>query len=942
MEQPTTDQSQSDEGLTALVSIVNRFEEAWQRGLTPEIEQYLPAAGSSLWRRTLVELIQIDLEYRLKAERDTRVKDYLGRYPDLTPRELDRSPSVDRGHSRTQAGSVEWNTNPAAGGSPGWVERTQIHPVPTQADCHPAVGRRSASAGPEPADGWNRYALIRMHAEGGIGQVWIAHDHDLDREVALKRLQPAGAESAAAQARFLREARVTGQLQHPGIVPVYELCQARERADPFYTMRLIKGRTLTQAIQANHQNRKDGRAGRLDLRELIGAYLSVCQTIAYAHSRGVIHRDIKGDNIVLGGFGEVMVVDWGLAKVVGEPDPQPSQDREASSQPMGRPEDRARAATVEGSILGTPSYMSPEQAAGRIELIEPRTDVYGLGAILYEILTAEPPFRGNLRDVLRRVVEETPVPPRRLAADISPALECICLKCLAKAPGDRYASAAELAKDVQRYLADEPVSAFAEPWTFKVRRWVGRHRTLATATAATLIVATAILSVTTLVLERANEREALTRSKEEAHYQLASLAVDRFFTKVSENPRLKAYGLETLRRDLLREARGFFERLARERDGDPRVEADRARNFLRLARITEELGEPGEATACSLQGQSIFTELTQRYPRSSEYREGLAMAFESLGRSYGADLQLDKARTAFLDANSVWEQLVRDHLKEPRYRYRNAVTLNQLGRLLCVKLRELSASENVLNASLSLCRQLVEEDPDSLEYRNQLAEALLMIGVARSDREFDQVKGLLDEALEIREKRVVDHPDVPEFQADLVDACVLIASSYSNARMPERVQEIYERIRRISDDLARKHPDVPVFVENRCLIEILSSIPALSISRDHARATAAAEAAVAGAPRSGLVMLYAACCFSLASESARADQHLPASERDHRAEQYQIQAMNLLSAARAKKLFDQPWYRSGLEADPDLQPLRGRPDFQKLVREVNAEAARPR
>src|SRR5262249_9007006 len=161
-----------------------------------------------------------------------------------------------------------------------------------------------------------RYSLIGLHAEGGIGQIWKAHDRDLDREVALKRLQPDSAVSTAARARFLKEARVTGHLQHPGVGPVDERCQAATEHEPFHAMRLIEGRTLREAIQEYHQKRKEGRAGPLDLRELLGAFLSVCQTIAYAHSRGVIHRDIKGQNVVLGGFGEVMVVDWGLAKIL--------------------------------------------------------------------------------------------------------------------------------------------------------------------------------------------------------------------------------------------------------------------------------------------------------------------------------------------------------------------------------------------------------------------------------------------------------------------------------------------------------------------------------------------------------------------------------------------------------------------------------------------------
>ena len=606
----------------------------------------------------------------------------------------------------------------------------------------------------------------------------------------------------------------------------------------------------------------------------------------------MIHRDIKGQNVVLGGFGEVMVVDWGLAKIIGEPEIKTGYDSDLPGPPPPVPTEVVPLTrTIEGEILGTPSYMAPEQAEGRIEQIDPRSDVYGLGGILYEILTGEPPFQGRLVEILRKVVDEPPVPPRRLVASVSPALEGICMKCLAKSPEDRYASVSDLAKDVQCYLADQPVSAFHEPLTLKVRRWVGRHRTLTTATAAALLVATLSLATTTVFLERANLREAQARTKAEANFQLAREVVNRFFTKVSEDPRLKAYGLEKLRHDLLDEARRFFDRLSREEGAEPRVAAERGRNLLLLAKVTDELGEPSEATSSSLQAQSLFTELVRRDPARREFREGLAMALDSLGRSYGGDLQLDKAKAAFQDATAVWEQLARDHPAEPRYRYRNAVSLNGLGRLLCMKLRDLSESEKALNASLSLCRRLVKDHPDRPDFRNQLAEALLMIGVARSDREIDQVQGLLEEALEIRETLVNEHPDVPEYQADLLDACVWIATSYSNARIPARVQTISERIRRISEDLARKHPDVPVFVENRYLIEILSSIPALSISGDHVRAMAAAEAAVARAPRSGVVMLYAACCYSLASEAALRDQHLPAAERSQRAERDRIRAM---------------------------------------------------
>jgi len=292
-----------------------------------------------------------------------------------------------------------------------------------------------------------RYIRLEKHGEGGMGRVWVARDIALDRDVALKELRPEYVENPTALARFLREARITGQLEHPGIVPVYELARFDDDQHPFYTMRLVKGRTLTQACQEYYEAKAAGTKSTSDLPALLHAFVVVCNTVGFAHSRGVIHRDLKGQNVILGDFGEVLVLDWGLAKLMTGQDAL--DERHDESEPSDSDD---AGLTQQGHAMGTPASMAPEQAAGRLEEVDHRTDIYGLGTILYEILTGRPPFVGiSTRDVLRQVLEEEPPPPRQLCSDTPLGLESVCLRALAKKPADRYDAAKELAEAVQQW-----------------------------------------------------------------------------------------------------------------------------------------------------------------------------------------------------------------------------------------------------------------------------------------------------------------------------------------------------------------------------------------------------------------------------------------------------------------------------------------------------------
>src|SRR5262249_39412192 len=308
----------------------------------------------------------------------------------------------------------------------------------------------SYAVGSATSDG-QRFRVLRPHARGGLGAVFVAMDTELHREVALKQILDSHADDETSRHRFLLEAEITGGLEHPGIVPVYGLGTYGD-GRPYYAMRFIKGDSLNEAIGRFHSGEPALHApGRrsLELHKLLHRFVDVCNAIDYAHSRGVLHRDIKPGNIIVGRHGETLVVDWGLAKATGQSDPAAGERTLRPSSASGSAE------TLPGSALGTPAYMSPEQAEGDLEHPGPRSDVYSLGATLYCLLTGRPPFAGDAVEVIPRVQRGDYRPPRAIDPSIDRALEAICHQAMALKPEDRYGSCRALAEDVERWMADE-------------------------------------------------------------------------------------------------------------------------------------------------------------------------------------------------------------------------------------------------------------------------------------------------------------------------------------------------------------------------------------------------------------------------------------------------------------------------------------------------------
>ncbi len=375
----------------------------------------------------------------------------------------------------------------------------------------------------------SRYVLKGEVGRGGMGSVLKVFDSDLRRNLAMKVILGNGPTAGSGGVpevaterltRFIDEAQVTGQLDHPGVVPVHELGVDSE-GRVYFTMRLVKGIDLKRVFELVH----DGKEGWTTPRAL-GVLLKVCEAMSFAHDKGVVHRDLKPANVMVGKYGEVYVMDWGLARVEGREDSRNLRlgaDTSISLSELVTDRGDAKESgldspvvTMDGTVVGTPFYMPPEQAEGRVDEVGARSDVYALGAMLYHLLTSQLPYlrpgsRPSPHTILAAVMHGPPTPVLELAPDTPAELAAICEKAMRRDAADRYADMGELAEDLRAFLEDRVVSAYRTGPIVELRKWVRRNRTLAATSTVALVTVVAVLSISSFWLKK--ERDESERQR---------------------------------------------------------------------------------------------------------------------------------------------------------------------------------------------------------------------------------------------------------------------------------------------------------------------------------------------------------------------------------------------------------------------------------------------
>jgi tetratricopeptide (TPR) repeat protein len=516
--------------------------------------------------------------------------------------------------------------------------------------------------------------------------------------------------------------------------------------------------------------------------------VQAAEALEHAHQQGIVHRDIKPANMMIDARGSLWITDFGLARFQAE-----------------------TGLTMSGDLLGTLRYMSPEQAAGLRTVIDERTDLYSLGVTLYELLTLQPAIEGSDRaDLLRRIATEEPRSLRRLNPSVPADLETILLKAMAKEPVLRYASAQELADDLGRFLEDRPIRARRPGLWQRAKKWARRNRMLVGA-AVFGVAAVAATAVALLALNYVHIRQEQKRT--EANFRLALDAVDRYFTKVSDDPRLTARDLEGLRRDLLQAAQGFYERFIAERRDDLSLQAELGSAYGRLGKITELMGSVAEAIALYDQAAVIFERLSREHPAVPEYQRHLGVCRTSQGISYKSAGRWPQAETAFRQAIAIDERLIVEHRPNTDYRRDLASNLTNLA-WICKAADRPAEAESALKRAISEFESLAAHLPDDLKRLKDLASTYDNLGgVFASTGRWAEAEVAYRHALELQDRLAREYPAFPELQDHLATSHNNFGRLYLESGRSAQAEVSHQAALSVAKRLAGEHPSVPEYQE---------------------------------------------------------------------------------------------------------------------------------